>query len=243
MTNPNPLTPPRPAGIRCPAKGGCGGRHRTVAEVRACQGVKPKAVPPIAARVPDPISGPQRDLIGALLTERDLSSLNGPVIETWSNLASNWDVHCPRPAASKIIDFLKSLPKLEAGADGQPGLNRSAPNPHFGSAREQMAAARGQFPDGRYAIPIGGSWKFYQVDGLRLVLRDKSGQHVVHDFATKLAVFAKINANPKGAAISYGKKVGRCAICHRQLTDDKNKGPDGLTSIQRGIGPVCITRL
>lgn len=41
-------------------------------------------------------------------------------------------------------------------------------------------------------------------------------------------------------AKALGKKYGVCMICARQLTDDTNKGPDGLTSIQRGIGPVCM---
>lgn len=44
-------------------------------------------------------------------------------------------------------------------------------------------------------------------------------------------------------AAALGKKWGMCAICGATLTDDTNKGPDGLTSLQRGIGPVCAAKL
>lgn len=41
----------------------------------------------------------------------------------------------------------------------------------------------------------------------------------------------EVCADPKGAAIAYGRLTGRCAICSRVLT----KGE----SVERGIGPIC----
>jgi len=38
-------------------------------------------------------------------------------------------------------------------------------------------------------------------------------------------------SDPHAAAVAYGKKFGKCAVCARELSD-----PD---SIERGIGPVC----
>lgn len=38
-------------------------------------------------------------------------------------------------------------------------------------------------------------------------------------------------ADPKNAAIAYGKKFGKCSVCARELSDE--------ASIERGIGPVC----
>lgn len=51
---------------------------------------------------------------------------------------------------------------------------------------------------------------------------------------TKADVLAAM-ADPLASAVAYGKKYGRCAVCHRELTDPE--------SIERGIGPVCATRM
>lgn len=40
-----------------------------------------------------------------------------------------------------------------------------------------------------------------------------------------------VAADPKGAAIAYGRLMGNCACCGRQLTDPE--------SVKLGIGPVC----
>jgi hypothetical protein len=40
-----------------------------------------------------------------------------------------------------------------------------------------------------------------------------------------------VASDPHAAAVAYGKKFGKCAVCARELSD-----PD---SIERGIGPVC----
>ena len=37
--------------------------------------------------------------------------------------------------------------------------------------------------------------------------------------------------DPQAAAIAYGKKFGKCAVCARELSDP--------ASIERGIGPIC----
>lgn len=63
------------------------------------------------------------------------------------------------------------------------------------------------------------------------------------DFRPSAAVLSAIAKNPLAAAVLYGKKIKRCAMCHRSLTDDKNKGKDGLTSLERGIGPDCAEKM
>jgi hypothetical protein len=42
-------------------------------------------------------------------------------------------------------------------------------------------------------------------------------------------------ADPLAAAIRYGREVGRCAVCHATLTEEKSR--------ELGIGPVCRKRL
>lgn len=43
------------------------------------------------------------------------------------------------------------------------------------------------------------------------------------------------NADPVAAAKEYGKMTGRCSVCGRGLTDP--------TSVEQGIGPICLSRL
>jgi hypothetical protein len=45
---------------------------------------------------------------------------------------------------------------------------------------------------------------------------------------------AKIAADPKGAAISYGRLTGQCSCCGRTLSDP--------ASVDLGIGPVCAEK-
>jgi hypothetical protein len=43
-----------------------------------------------------------------------------------------------------------------------------------------------------------------------------------------------IAADPRGAAIDYGRETGICACCGRTLTNKE--------SIDLGIGPICLDR-
>lgn len=47
---------------------------------------------------------------------------------------------------------------------------------------------------------------------------------------------------PKAAALRYSRFHTVCAKCNSPLSDDKNRGKDGLTSLERGLGPVCATK-
>lgn len=51
---------------------------------------------------------------------------------------------------------------------------------------------------------------------------------------TKVKVLAAM-ADPLASAVAYGKKFGKCAVCNRDLTDQE--------SIDRGIGPICASRM
>lgn len=53
------------------------------------------------------------------------------------------------------------------------------------------------------------------------------------DQAKEQAVLA-VAADPKGAAIAYGRLTGSCAICARTL--------ENAESIERGIGPICAEK-
>jgi hypothetical protein len=46
-----------------------------------------------------------------------------------------------------------------------------------------------------------------------------------------VAAITRVMADPKAAAIAYGKLTGRCSVCGRELTDP--------VSVAAGIGPIC----
>ena len=114
-------------------------------------------------------------------------------------------------------------------------------------------------PAGLYAVPGGTTGLKVRID------KPQAGRWEGHTFVKDGAVYGRggmlgrcapgqqylgkameaimaIAADPKEAAAEYGRITGTCGLCSRKLEDDKHVGPDGLTSVQRGIGPVCMTR-
>lgn len=103
---------------------------------------------------------------------------------------------------------------------------------------------------GYYAIEIDGDLQFFRVE------RPSKGKHQGKTFVSRQSgdtfdkmswtmsgrVLDAIAADPETANVLYGQKIGRCARCRRSLTDDKNVGSDGLTSLQRGVGPECAKK-
>lgn len=53
------------------------------------------------------------------------------------------------------------------------------------------------------------------------------------DAAAEAEILA-VSADPRAAAVAYGKRFGRCSVCNRELTDE--------ASVEAGIGPVCAKR-
>jgi hypothetical protein len=107
-------------------------------------------------------------------------------------------------------------------------------------------------PSGYYAVPEGttrlkvrinhvekGRWAGYTFvdDGAEYGNRRNYGRQAPDgtyqgDIADALKAIA---ADPEAASTAYGKLVGRCGICNRQLEDAE--------SIERGIGPVCAGKV
>lgn len=126
-------------------------------------------------------------------------------------------------AASRIIDWLLSLPNREAAQAVGP------------------VAQVVELPEsGRYAIEIDGTVKFYKVDcpttgkwaGRTFVKVQASDDWFpVRDAASRSKIVAAITADVEGAMIRYGHEIGCCGRCGRTLTDE--------TSRAMGIGPEC----
>lgn len=107
-----------------------------------------------------------------------------------------------------------------------------------------------KIPSGRYAVPDGdtrlkviidqgeGKWVGFTFvkDGAeygagRRYGMQRPGQSYRGDIQAQLTVIA---ADPRAAAVAYGRLVGCCALCGRRLEDSE--------SVARGIGPICAAK-
>lgn len=105
-------------------------------------------------------------------------------------------------------------------------------------------------PSGRYAVPDGdtrlkviidhgeGKWEGFTFvrDGAeygagRRYGMQRPGQSYRGAIQAQLTVIA---ADPRAAAVAYGRLVGCCALCGRLLEDSE--------SVARGIGPICAAK-
>jgi hypothetical protein len=97
---------------------------------------------------------------------------------------------------------------------------------------------------GEFAGSTEKVWRFYKIDrpqdgrwkGYTFVKVQASDDfHPVKSLSKAATILTAIAFDAKQAAIAYGHQLGRCGICNRTLTDAE--------SIQRGIGPVCASKV
>lgn len=154
---------------------------------------------------------------------------------------------CP-VMSMEAVSVQTAVQQMRANLDAEEERKRA-------EARARYAAWRtipvGQGDYANYALEREGAVVFYQVQ------RPSKGQYAGKTYVKRHSgeglakmgwvesgeALDAIAADPMSAAVLYGRTASRCAICHRKLTDDKAKGPDGLTSVQRGIGPKCATKV
>lgn len=168
----------------------------------------------------------------------------------------HWEARCPGPQFC-VVAALRTEPAEEAGASLARMRAREAEE---AERKRREAAARyaawrtipvGTGDYANYALHTGEGVVLYQVQrpstgqyaGKTYVKRHSGDNLLRMGWAEAGIALDRIAADPMAAAVLYGRSASRCAICHRRLTDDKAKGPDGLTSIQRGIGPKCYQRV
>lgn len=98
-------------------------------------------------------------------------------------------------------------------------------------------------PAGHYAIEFEGMLKFFKVSAPKtgrwagrifVDVQASDTFYPVKNLARRNEVLSIIAQDPKAAAVRYGRHLGKCAMCHRTLTDE--------VSIENGIGPECIKK-
>ena len=194
----------------------------------------------------DPMSDAQRSYLASLIRTNGTDAHRALDLDD----LGKWD-------ASKMIDELRNAqrtsPKYDDGfrdclnykSCGH--LTRNASR--FCASCESAMIADGRsvpapsplpvVEDGRYAIDIDDTTKFYRVntgrDGRKwLDVQASDDFHPIHNYATKHAILTAIAADPRAALVRYGQLLGKCGICGRTLTDEQSRSD--------GIGPICNGR-
>jgi len=175
-----------------------------------------------AAPVAEGASDRQLDYIADLMANRDFTAETRPkYLGRVAELAdANVRAQLSRQAASAFIEYLLSLPKI---------------------TRTALSAA--PVPVGRYAVEVGDTLAFVQVD------RPEEGRWAGYTFVTRQIAdeFVRVSrqqatvilnaiaaAGPAEASKRYGREIGECGVCHRTLTSEDSRAA--------GIGPVCAAK-
>lgn len=83
---------------------------------------------------------------------------------------------------------------------------------------------------------LGKAPALYVLHGEEYVGKIVAGKFLANRAAKSdtLDLLNTVAADPLGAAVFYGRQVGKCSCCGRELTDP--------VSVENGIGPICQTK-
>lgn len=246
--------------IRC---GSCKGTHESVAAVRDCYAEQADARAESAGEQAAELRNEQRlentgweesandraheDALGVVQFEDAMAMAESSVLL----------------ATAKQVNFIMALEKTKVPADERHSeetllmMERPAASeyierlikaaPVANTERESSPTTAYTVPAGRYAVKGGTpvrEWKFYKVDhptegrwaGYTFVNR-QAGDDLfpVKGFARNAVLAAIEHDGVQESMLAYGKQLGACGHCGRTLTNPE--------SIERGIGPVCFTKM
>lgn len=145
------------------------------------------------------------------LTERQLTAVHGAIAR--AKVAADKALNAPTLSVEPIeVAFAKA----SAAGIARPKLR-------LGEFVFSPAPLTGKNPNAIYVKHSDGTY-LGKVAGSRLFTVASVSPEVEGEIVA-------VAADPLNAAIAYGKRYGKCAVCARTLTDED--------SINRGIGPVC----
>lgn len=156
---------------------------------------------------------------------RDLIENRVMTDEARAEARTRIDAGLSKRQASKWIERALALPKATS---------------KFAHLKESLP----DVPEGRYAIDIDDTVKFYRLDRpttgrwagfVFLKVQASDDFHPIKNTETKKKVLQAImDAGPAEAARRYGIELGHCGVCGRTLTDEVSRA--------YGIGPICRER-
>lgn len=148
---------------------------------------------------------------------------------------------------NQIAAARRSIEKRKESLAASQARKENAPTIDMGKIEEAFATARANGLRKIKVRFVGLTFKpakaesanagaLYVTEGERYLGKIMGGKFMASREcgAERQAKVIEIAADPKAAAVTYGKLTGSCSCCGRELTD-----PD---SIAAGIGPICATK-
>lgn len=196
-----------------------------------------------AAIVREPLaSEPQKRFFASLCERLFRSGISEFTEIAWT--ANEWHANLigkhggiPKRLVSDAIDRLKAhVARMDAAQPAQP----ARPVAHvFTPAPKKPAPV--DVEDGRYALRgEDGVVRFYRVKHAKssgrvyAMIQAGSELHPVRWYEGGRQVVERIAEDPEAAQVLYGRELGECYDCGRDLTDELSRS--------LGIGPVCRSK-
>ena len=171
---------------------------------------------------PSPADAPSVKQVEYFTMLMSRKQLPANLFDFYTLLSPNWD----KRAMTSVIQYLVSLPWI----------------PYTYATPKAPTLPADKVDQGYYAVndPVDGVLRFYQVRAPKQgkwagyhFLSQVSGDNKmsIRDKAERHRIFTEIAKDTLGALKRFGKEIGQCGHCRKQLTDEVSR--------EFGIGPVC----
>lgn len=175
-----------------------------------------------------------RAVIDALIQARDKAkTISGIVEYRWKKVGEDWLVSGPDLQAGETVTVTSSKGKQEVTIESVVG--------DFGVPRREKVPENVE--EGIWHNKNGDLIEVAKTRNGQLVGKLIDPETAKRTYLGKRGLLGLTDRLTLEEAKEFGKATGNCMVCGRELTNDKNPGPDGLTSVERGLGPICMTRL
>lgn len=171
----------------------------------------------------------QLGFIRSLLDERELTE------EQLSDAQEQLEAGIAKAQASEWISRLLEKPKKSKPVKDS---STYSPLPDVPAGRYAVTGEDGTTDFYKVDRPTDGRWKGYTFVKLLVAhggFGDDLDEQRVAFKATRTVLQRVLDAGIRESMERYGKAIGRCGHCGRNLTDNE--------SIERGIGPVCAGKM
>lgn len=166
------------------------------------------------------------------LTERQLAAVTNAAVKSAARKAE-WAEQAARESDSKAAALAVDVSAIEEAfaVASSNGLKRLALR--LDDFKFKPAPATGRNAGAIYVTSLVDTDREGDTLYLGKIIAGKfnASKFISPELAARIVAAA---ADPKGAAIAYGKRTGSCCVCARELTDP--------ASVEAGIGPICATK-
>jgi len=196
----------------------------------------------------------RRDALAAKIAS--FTAANPDLVEYCNRLQNEFTDNCLRQLRETGEMSVNRMTAIRRSLDQKSARDRAEAERTAAAAHAGSGLDLSPIPAGHYAVPNGDTrlkvliekplnedgkptkwhgWVFVS-DGAEYGQQRKYGRQAPGKTYSGMIQdeLRAIVADPKAAAIAYGKLTGRCSVCNRKLENEE--------SVARGIGPICAEK-